>query len=242
MDLVFVLFTSGLAGAIAAISGFGIGSLLTPVFAWNVGTKAAVAIVSIPHFIATAYRSWLLRAHIDRRVLLTFGLASAIGGLLGAYVHTISNSQSLALIFGILLILTAVGQLTGFWDRLRYGPKIGTLAGIVSGLLGGLVGNQGGIRTAAMFGFRVPKESFVATGTAAALVVDIVRMPFYVWSQKAVIQGMLVQTGVAVIGTVLGTWAGVRWLHRMPESIFRPIVAGLLLLLGVTMLIKGVWG
>jgi hypothetical protein len=33
------------------------------------------------------------------------------------------------------------------------------LAGAVSGALGGLVGNQGGIRTAAMLGYEVPKES-----------------------------------------------------------------------------------
>src|SRR4026207_941283 len=39
------------AGAISAISGFGIGSLLTPLFALQVGTKTAVAAASIPHLI-----------------------------------------------------------------------------------------------------------------------------------------------------------------------------------------------
>ena len=36
-----------LAGAIASVSGFGIGSLLTPVLAVRVGTKLAVAAVSV---------------------------------------------------------------------------------------------------------------------------------------------------------------------------------------------------
>src|SRR5207244_5597362 len=35
------------AGAIASVSGFGIGSLLTPVLAVRVGTKLAVAAVSV---------------------------------------------------------------------------------------------------------------------------------------------------------------------------------------------------
>lgn len=231
-----------LAGAIAAVSGFGIGSLLTPVFAWNLGTKLAVAVVSIPHFVATAYRCWLLRTHIDRRVLLTFGLASAVGGLIGAYIHTISGSRLLTFTFGTLLMLSGLGQISGFWNRLRFGSKIGTVAGIFSGLLGGLVGNQGGIRTAAMFGFHVPKESFVATGTAAALVVDLVRMPVYVWSQKFSMQGIMPDIFVAIIGTVIGTWAGVRWLQRIPESIFRHLVAWLLLILGGFMLMKGMQG
>ena len=49
------------AGAIASVSGFGIGSLLTPVLAIKTGTKLAVAAVSIPHMTATALRFWLMR-------------------------------------------------------------------------------------------------------------------------------------------------------------------------------------
>ena len=70
---------SVIAGAIAAVTGFGIGSLLTPVLALRTGTKIAVAAVAIPHFIGTAQRFWILRRHVDRRVLLGFGIASAIG-------------------------------------------------------------------------------------------------------------------------------------------------------------------
>ena len=44
------------AGAIAAVAGFGIGSLLTPALAIQTGTKVAVAAVAIPHFIGTLQR------------------------------------------------------------------------------------------------------------------------------------------------------------------------------------------
>ncbi len=63
-----VALVAFLAGAIAAISGFGIGSLLTPLLAVRVGTKLVVSAVAVPHVVATAYRFWLLRAHVDRRV------------------------------------------------------------------------------------------------------------------------------------------------------------------------------
>jgi hypothetical protein len=55
----------------------------------------------------------------------------------------------------------------------------GAVAGAVSGAFGGLVGNQGGIRSAALMGFEIDKQGFVATATAIALVVDIFRMPVY---------------------------------------------------------------
>ncbi len=52
----------GIAGvvsdAVAAVAGFGIGSILTPVLALQTGTKTAVAAVPIPHFLGTALRLW----------------------------------------------------------------------------------------------------------------------------------------------------------------------------------------
>ena len=47
--LVLVAAVAVLAGAIASVSGFGIGSLLTPLLGVRVGTKLAVAAVSVPH-------------------------------------------------------------------------------------------------------------------------------------------------------------------------------------------------
>jgi uncharacterized protein len=75
--------TAVVAGGIAAVTGLGVGSLLTPVLASKTGTKLAVAAITIPHLVATAQRFWMLRRHVDRRVLLGFGVASAAGGLAG---------------------------------------------------------------------------------------------------------------------------------------------------------------
>jgi uncharacterized membrane protein YfcA len=80
-------FAGIVAGAIAAISGFGIGSILTPLLAAWMGTKLAVALVSIPHFIGTALRFAVIRQHVNRRVLWSFGITSAAGGLIGALLH-----------------------------------------------------------------------------------------------------------------------------------------------------------
>jgi uncharacterized membrane protein YfcA len=120
---VLVLAAGLLAAGIAAISGFGIGSLLTPVFAPSMGTKLAVAVVAIPHFVGTAQRLWILRRHVDRRVLLGFGLASAIGGLIGALLHVWVSSRGLTVVFGSLLLLAGVSELTGWIRRVRWGRR-----------------------------------------------------------------------------------------------------------------------
>jgi uncharacterized membrane protein YfcA len=73
-----------LAGAIASVSRFGIGSLLIPLFAGRVGTRLAGAAASGPPIAATALRLWTVRGHVDRRLVWSFGLMGAAGGLAGA--------------------------------------------------------------------------------------------------------------------------------------------------------------
>ena len=172
-----LVLVAGLAGAIASVTGFGIGSLLTPLLASQVELKVAVAAVSIPHIAGTALRYWRLRRHVDRRVLWSFGITSALGGLAGALLHGLAASPVLTGIFAALLIFAGIAGLTGLQARIRFRGVIAWVAGALSGLFGGLVGNQGGIRSAAMLGIEVPRDAFVATATATALMVDIARIP-----------------------------------------------------------------
>ena len=101
------------AGAIASVAGFGIGSLLTPLLTLKTGISIAVAGISIAHFFGTTLRFFLLRKPLNRQVLLRFGLTSAAGGLVGALLHTIFQNVVLTIIFGCLLVLAGVLGLTG---------------------------------------------------------------------------------------------------------------------------------
>lgn len=236
---VLLAATALLSGAIAAVTGFGVGSLLTPVLALQTGTKLAVAAIAIPHFVGTAQRFWMLRRHVDRRVLLGFGVASAIGGLVGALVGARVSSRALAVVFGTLLLLAGVSELTGWIERVRWGRQAAWVAGGLSGALGGLVGNQGGIRSAAMLGFDVQKESFVATATAIALFVDGARLPVYLWTQGREIVGIWPLVLAATAGVVIGTAVGTPVLQRMPQRIFRRVLGVLLVVLGGYMTFRG---
>src|SRR5262249_18688810 len=107
-----VTFAAFIAGAIASIAGFGVGSILTPLLAVRVGVKIAVAAVSIPHVIATAVRFWTLRHHVDMRVLKTFGMMSAAGGLAGALLHAYATSAALRYVFAAILMFAGVMGVT----------------------------------------------------------------------------------------------------------------------------------
>jgi uncharacterized membrane protein YfcA len=235
--LVFVVAV--VAAAIASVTGFGIGSLLTPTLGLAVGTKVAVAAVSLPHLVGTAIRFWLLKDAIDRVVLYRFGLASAAGGLVGAVLHSGAGGPALNILFGSLLVFVAVSEFTGLSRRMLFHGALAWIAGSLSGLLGGLVGNQGGIRSAALLGFDLPKRAFVATATATGLIVDAARMPVYAATVGSEVLGVWPLVLIATIGVVLGTLFGRRVLARIPEARFRPVVALVLAALGTAMLVQG---
>ena len=100
-------------------------------------------------------------------------------------------------------------------------------------------GNQGGIRTAAMLGFEVDKRQFVATTTAVALVIDAARVPIYLTTEAHELSNLSEMIIIATVGVVIGTIFGERLLAKVPEQRFRTVVGSLLLLLGLSILVRG---
>jgi uncharacterized protein len=238
MTAALLFFAAVLGGAIASLAGFGIGSILTPFLALSVGTKQAVVAVSIPHLVATSIRFWNLRHRIDRHLLANFGIASAAGGLLGAWLGSRFTSPVLAYILGGLLVFAGLSGLTGLSRKMHFGKKIAWLGGALSGLLGGLVGNQGGVRSAAMLGFNLEAKAFVATATAIALIVDGARMPIYFFTSPETVHRLAASIAIMTAGVTIGTVVGGRVLARIPENYFRKIVSLLILALGIVMLTR----
>lgn len=234
--IVFLALGALAAGAVSGVTGFGIGSLLTPLLAWEMGTRLAVPLVALPHALGTALRLWMLRKDVDRQVLWGFGVLSAAAGLAGAVLYAFLDSPILAIVLGILLIFAGITGLTGLANRIRFRRGAAWIAGAVSGALGGLVGNQGGIRAAALLGFDLSKKAFVATATAIALLVDGVRTPIYLLTQGNEIAENWQLVLIATAGVLLGTLVGEKLLRRIPESLFRRLISALLVILGVFML------
>ncbi len=224
------------AGAVAARAGFGIGSLVTPALTPEVGVKVAVALVAIPHAAATVARLWFLRRSIDRHVLLTFGLASAAGGLIGAVLHASLTSPVLGMALGALLVLAGTLELFRLGATVRVPPGWAIATGALSGLFGGLVGNQGGIRSAALLRFDLSREALVGTATATALLVDAVRLPVYVVTNGALMLREWPTITVLTAGVLAGTFLGAPILRHVPERIFRRGLAVLLVLVGLALI------
>ena len=120
---------------------------------------------------------------------------------------------------------------------MRFKGAVAWLMGGLSGFFGGLVGNQGGIRSAAMFGFDLKGKEFVATATGIALGVDIARTPVYFITQYKELQQVWFYIIIISVGVLIGTEIGVWALGKIPEALFKRVVSGIILLIGIFVLV-----
>jgi uncharacterized membrane protein YfcA len=236
--LAFVFVVGVVSGATAAVIGFGIGSLLTPLLLTRLDATLAVAAVAIPHLAATALRFVQHRRAIDWKVLARFGLASAIGGVAGAWLQTAFDEQWLFVVLGGLLMATAVANLTRNFGGWQPPPGLAVALGGLSGLFGGLVGNQGGLRAAGLLAFDLPKRTYLATGTAVALLIDAARTPVYLARAGSDLPPLAIPIAVAAGGCILGTVLGERVFLGLAPERYRRIVGTAVGVLGVWLLTR----
>jgi uncharacterized membrane protein YfcA len=232
-----ILMVGIVSGATAAVSGFGIGSLLTPLLAVRYGMPLAVAAVTIPHATATAVRCWRLRASISWPVLRSFGVLSAAGGLGGALLYIRFDARELSVFLGILLVATGIAATTEWVKRLQPRGIASHLMGLLSGFFGGIAGNQGGLRAGALMTFGLSPAAVVATATMTGLIVDAARLPVYLWRSGAELPGLAAPIGIAIAGVLAGTFLGERILFGLSPQRFRVVIGSLIGLLGASLII-----
>jgi uncharacterized protein len=230
-----------LSGATAAVVGFGIGSLLTPLLVARVDPQLAVAVIALPHLLATLVRFLQHRRAVDRAVLLRFGLPSAAGGVLGAALQTRLAGPGLLLVLGVLLIGTSVANLTRGFGGWKPGRPVALALGLLSGTFGGLAGNQGGLRAAGLSAFALAPRTYLATSTAVALLIDAARTPVYLARSAGELAGLALPIGVAAAGCLLGTVLGERLFLGLSPERYRVVISVAILALGAWVLGQAAW-
>jgi uncharacterized membrane protein YfcA len=103
MDILIYL-TAFLAAGLALLSGFGLGTVLTPVFLLFYEAKIAIFLVAIVHLLNNLLKFALFKKHIDFEILKRFGVLALIGSLIGAFGQVYIANIWLKKLIGIVLI------------------------------------------------------------------------------------------------------------------------------------------
>jgi len=234
MEMAIVLVACFLTGVLTLLTGFGLGTLLPPFFVFFYNAKLALFLVALVHLSNNLFKLFLFRQHVDKAIFRRFGLVSLVGAVLGASLFGLFSTSWIKKILGAFLVWTGVSEFFPGANRYRIPQRYDLWGGFFSGLLGGILGTQGAIRSAYLLNYHLPKEMFVGTGTAISILIDLSRIPLYLYIERARFSTISPLFLLAVIVSALaGTWVGQHLLKHVSLGFFRQIVGLALLTLGI---------
>lgn len=253
MELLLICTIAFLASGLTLFSGFGLGTLMLPVFGLFFPLDVAIAMTAIVHFLNNLFKFMLFRKHINLPVVLKFGLPSVVAALAGAVLlnqlnrfapltsymigTSVFHISILKVVIGILMIVFACFELIPRLKNLSMDPKYLPVGGILSGFFGGLSGHQGALRSVFLLRLRLSKEQFIATGIAIACIIDISRLSVYAVNiQKTSVSLNYTWLAAASASAFAGAWLGNRLLKKITISFLQNIVAIFIILFSIALI------
>ncbi len=250
MDIFILIVVSFGASWLTFFCGFGLGTMLTPVFYMLFkDLELAIAATTVVHFLNNVFKFILMKRSVNWQIALPFGLAAIPAAYFGAYllIHfddfIISTVQlfgktleikAMNLTFGIVLGAFALIELIPNWSIVFSKQKL-WVGGIISGFFGGLSGHQGALRTAFLVKYKLKKNVFIATGIVVALTIDMVRSSVYFsdLSKVANINWRFVL--ISLIAALFGAVSGRYFLQKIKLDTLNIIVSIGMLIFGIAL-------
>jgi uncharacterized membrane protein YfcA len=248
----FVICASAmLVSGLTLYSGFGLGTLLMPVFALFFPVEMAVAATAVVHGANNIFKVIVLGKDADRDLVLKFGISAIMAAFAGAgalgYVsgfgeiarYSIGFKTAvitpIKLLMGVLMFVFAMFELLPVLRNLRFDRKYLFAGGLLSGFFGGLSGHQGALRSAFLVKTGVSTQAFVGTNAVIGFMVDMARIIGYIGiylfagaiAPVFTNQWPLILSGV--VAAFVGVIIGKRWMHKVTMKTVQWVTGCLLL-------------
>lgn len=257
MDLVIVPLIAAALAAVTLLSGFGLGTVLMPVFALFFPIEVAIAATGVVHLSNNLFKLALVGRHANRRVVLEFGIPAVVAAFIGSGLLALaapaaalytwnlgSHAASITitkLLVAVLLAIFAALEIVPWYQRLSFDRRLLPVGGTLSGFFGGLTGMQGALRAPFLLRCGLSKEAFVGSTNVVSTAVDLARLMMYGLGYTYLAkthdysvlasQHTLLLVGLTCIAGCLGSWLGNRFLRKVTMRGVRFTVALLLFVL-----------
>ena len=250
MEIVVLSIIAFFVAILTFFSGFGLGTILTPVFMIFFPVELAIGLTGIVHFFNNIFKLFLTGKYVDKAVLIRFGIPAVVAAFIGSWLlfkipdekplfvyHFFGkefNVYTVKFIVSILLIIFAAIELIPYLKKIQFGKDKLPIGGFLSGFFGGLSGNQGALRSAFLIRAGLSKESFVATTVVVSSFVDFTRLSVYsVNFAKAGLSQNLVLVSTVTLFGILGSFVGNKLLKKVTIDSIQTTVAILLIIISI---------
>ena len=254
MEVAIISLVAFLAAILTFFSGFGLGTILTPIMMIYFPVEIAVAFTGIVHFSNNIFKLFIVGNKANKEVLVKFGLPAIFAAFIGSYFlfnmnteyiiysyNLLGQIKSISLvkfIVSLLLIVFASFDLIPFFKKLEFGKKSLPIGGLLSGFFGGLSGNQGALRSSFLIKLSLDKETFIATTVVISTMVDFTRLGVYSSNLLQINLEDYLTLGVSsILAASLGAFIGNKLLKKITLDYIRILVATLVLLLAFGLLL-----
>lgn len=256
MEIIIISSVVLLGSLLTFFSGFGLGTILLPVFCLFFPIEIAVFATAIVHFFNSLFKVILIYRKINYSILIKFGSTAIPFALFGAWVLKQLNTseftfhynfsfytRDVSLInFSIGFIMISFALIEFFFKNRKASPSAFSLliGGALSGFFGGFSGHQGAFRAIFLTKTDVSKEEFVATSSSIGFLVDLTRIGVYLSSINIIYNGELSKTLIiTILVAFFGSFLGSKLLKKTTIESIQYFVAILLFIMG-TLLILGI--
>ncbi len=252
MEIVIISLTAFVVAILTFFSGFGLGTILTPVFMIFFPVELAIGLTGVVHFFNNIFKLFLVGGNANKKVLLRFGIPAVVAAILGAWLLlNISDLKPLFVyemfgstfevypvkfIISILLIIFACMDLIPYFKNLEFGKDKLPLGGALSGFFGGLSGNQGALRSAFLIKAGLSKEAFVGTAVVVSTFVDFTRLGVYATKfNQAGLMDNLPLVISATLAAIIGAYIGNKLLKKVTLRVLQVTVAIMLIIISLAL-------
>lgn len=252
MEIFVISLVAFLVAILTFFSGFGLGTILTPVFMIFFPVDLAIALTGIVHLFNNLFKLLLVGRNANKEVLIRFGIPAIVAAFIGSLLllniddikplftyQFLNNSfevYPVKFIISILLIIFVTIDLLPYFAKLQFDKSKLPLGGILSGFFGGLSGNQGALRSAFLVKIGLSKVEFVATATFISTFVDFTRLSVYATRfTKTGLSDNLTLVGCATISAIIGAYIGNNLLEKITLRFMQVTIAIMLIIISVVL-------
>lgn len=254
MEIIIICIATFFTAVLTFFSGFGLGTILTPLFVFFFPVDLAIALTGVVHFVNNLFKLFLVGKSADWGILKRFGIPAVIAAFLGAWImlnmtglgvlHQYSIGEQvfsitpIKLLIGLILIVFAVIELIPFFEKLNIQKQWLPVGGVLSGLFGGLSGHQGALRSAFLVKMGLSKEVFIGTSVVIACFIDFTRLSVYATRFGNVGLGEHMELVVAAsISAICGALLGKKLLKKITIQSLQRFVAILLIIISIALIL-----
>ena len=220
---------------IAKTGAPGVGTLMAPLMVLMTGDARLAAGWTLPTLsTADVFAVVYWRRHADAKKLFSMIPWTLAGMAGGTAALSLPEPVLRAIVAGILFLMLAIHLLR------RFRPDAGihgspTFFGIVAGFATTVANASGPVMNLYLLSKKLPKEQFVATGAWFFFVINLAKVPIYVWYHlfsRDSLMFNLIEVPMVLAGALTGRWL----VQAIPQKVFESMVVVLTVLCSLALL------